>query len=457
MKELTIIANTENLYKVMDFVESELKQSGCPRKMRSRIALIAEEIFTNIAYYAYGSETGSATVRISADKDVLLEFSDSGVPYNPLEKPDPDIDKSAEDREPSGLGIFMVKKMADSLEYRHSENKNILTVRMYPDLSAGKIMSPEFVCLNKEMTVEEAFEEAFEQVRKAGPDNNTVYTGYVTGADGRLEGIVAVRQLFSARQDTLIKDVMDPNVIYAQVSDSQSDAVDLINQHNLLSLPVIDRDNKLAGIVAARDVIGILEKETTGEIEKMAAIKPSDKPYFKTGIIALSRNRIPWLLVLMLTATITGMIIEGFEDALLAAPILATFIPMLMDTAGNAGAQTSSLIIRGMALGEVKMKDLIKLIWREAQVGVVCGLTLGLVNFGRVFLMNGGDALLAIAITASLIVTVIVAKTVGCTMPIIAKKIGIDPTVMAAPLITTITDVTALIFYFYIAKLILGI
>jgi magnesium transporter len=452
MKELTLAASAANLYKVMEFVDNELKKSGCPRKMRSRIDLITEEIFINIAGYAYGTETGDATIRISAEKDVLLEFSDSGAAYNPLEEPDPDIHKNAEEREPSGLGIFMVKKTADSIEYKYSENKNILTIRMYPDFSVGKIMSPEYICLEKEMTVEAAFE----QIRIAGTDNNTVYTGYVTGIDGCLEGVVTVRQLLFARQDALIKDVMNTSVIYASVSDSQSDAAELINRQDLLSLPVIDRDSKLMGIVAARDVTGILQKETTDEIEKMAAVTPSEKPYFKTGIITLSRNRIPWLLVLMLTATITGMIIESFEDALLAAPILATFIPMLMDTAGNAGAQTSALIIRGMALGEIQMKDLIKLIWREAQVGVLCGLALGLVNFVRVFLFNG-NALLAIAITTSLIVTVIVAKTVGCTMPIIAKKIGIDPTVMAAPLITTITDVTALIFYFYIAKWILGV
>jgi len=453
LKELTITANIDNLYKVMDFIDNTLKQSGCPRKMRSRIALITEEVFTNIASYAYGPKTGSATIRISADKDVLLEFSDSGVQYNPLKKPDPDINKSAEEREPSGLGIFMVKKIADNIEYKYSESKNILTIRMYPDFSAGKIMTPEFVSLKKDMTVEEALE----QVRKAEPDNNTVYTGYITGTDGRLEGVVTVRQLLLARQDIKIKDVMNPDVICAHVSDSQDDIAKLINQYDFLSLPVIDRENKLAGIIAARNVFGILQKETTDEIEKMSALTPSEKPYFKTGIITLARNRIPWLLVLMLTATITGMIIESFEDALLAAPVLAVFIPMLMDTAGNAGAQTSALIIRGMALGEIRMKDFIKLIWREAQVGVVCGLTLGLVNFIRVYLMNGRDAALSIAITISLVVTVMVAKTVGCAMPIIAKKIGIDPTVMAAPLITTITDVTALIFYFYIAKLILRI
>ena len=453
MKELTVTANVENLHMVMDFVDNELKQSDCPRKMHSRVSLITEEIFTNIAKYAYGSEAGTATIRITADKDVLLEFSDSGFPYNPLDEPDPDIYKSAQEREPSGLGIFMVKKTADSIDYKYSENKNILAIRMYPDFSIGKIMSHEFVCLRKEMTVKEAFE----QISKSGPDNNTVYTGYITCADGCLEGVVTVRQLLSIRKDTLIRDVMDSNMVYAHISDNQNNAADLINQYDFLSLPVIDRDNKLAGIVAARDVAGILQRETTDEIEKMAALNPSEKPYFKTGIFTLSRNRIPWLLVLMLTATITGMIIESFEDALLAAPILATFIPMLMDTAGNAGAQTSALIIRGMALGEIKMSDFVRLIWSEAQVGVVCGLTLGAVNFVRIFLMNSGNALLAIAITTSLIVTVIVAKTVGCTMPVIAKKIGIDPTVMAAPLITTITDVTALIFYFYIAKWILGV
>ena len=453
MKEIIITANVESLYRVIDFVEDELKRSGCPRKMRSRVVLITEEIFSNIAFYAYGSEAGSATIRISADKDVLIEFSDSGVPYNPLEKTDPDIQKNAEEREPSGLGIFLAKKTADDIRYEYSENKNILSVRVYPDSSAGKIMSPDYVCFKKEMTVEEAFG----QIRMAGPDNNTVYTGYVTCADGCLEGVVAVRQLLHARQDTLIMDVMNSNVIYANISDSQNDVAKLINQHDLLSLPVIDRESKLAGIIAARDAVGILQKETSDDIEKMAAVNPSEKPYFGTGIITLSRNRIPWLLVLMLTATITGMIIESFEDALLAAPILATFIPMLMDTAGNAGAQTSALIIRGMALGEIVMKDFFKLIWREAQVGVICGLTLGLVNFARIFLMNSGDASLALAITISLIATVIVAKTVGCTMPIIAKKIHIDPTVMAAPLITTITDVTALILYFYTAKWILGV
>jgi magnesium transporter len=449
MKELILAAKEENLHTAVDFIDEELKKCDCARKARLQIAVITEEIFINIANYAYSQESGSALIRIHAEDGVVIEFEDRGMPYNPLETPDPDINISIEEREPGGLGILMVKKLADKVEYRREDDRNLLTIRKYPEFSTGKIMTADFVRLTKEMRVDDALKQI------SLSDN--IYTCYITDDNSILEGAVTVKQLLSAESDSLIKDVMDTDIIYAHVSDRQDETAQLFSEHELLSLPVVDCEKRLTGIISIRDAINVIQREATEDFERMAALTPSEKPYFEMGIFTLSRNRIVWLLVLMLTATLTGMIIGHFEAALLAAPILATFIPMMMDTGGNAGSQTSALIIRGMALGEIHIKDIAKIVWREAQIGVICGSVLGLVNFVRVMLMNGGNALLSLAVTVSLIVTVIVAKTAGCMMPVVAKKLGIDPTVMAAPLITTVTDVAALLFFFSFAKMILGI
>jgi magnesium transporter len=272
-----------------------------------------------------------------------------------------------------------------------------------------------------------------------------------------LVGAVSAKTLMLAKPQDRIGDIMDTNMVFAHTTDDPEVVADLFKKYGMLSLPLVDKEPRLVGIVTVADIVQVIEEETTEDFEKMAALNPSDEPYLKTNITTLSRNRIVWLLVLMLSATITSSIISSFEDALTVLPVLVAFIPMLMDTGGNAGSQVSALIIRGMALGEIQIKDILKVLWREIRIGVICGSALGFVNFIRVYLMHGKNALLAFTVTLSLIITVIMAKTVGCILPIAAKKLRIDPTVMAAPMITTIVDAAALIFYFSIARVIMRI
>ena len=335
------------------------------------------------------------------------------------------------------------------------DRRNIINLLLqYPEDSAGSIMTTEFVDLKEGASVKDAFE----KIRATGVDKETIYTCYVVRSDRVLAGVVSVRTLLLANPADRIGDIMDASVVFANTTDDQEAVADMFRKYGLLSMPVVDKEQRLVGIVTVDDIIEIIEEENTEDIERMAALTPSEEPYLKTGIIVLSRNRIMWLLVLMFSATITGFIISSFEDVLVALPALFAFVPMLMDTGGNAGSQVSALMIRGMALGEIKFEDIIKVVWREIRVGLLCGCALGIINFFRVYLFSDGrDALLSITVTVSLIVTVVMAKTVGCVLPLVAKKCRIDPTVMAAPLITSIVDAAALVFYFYIAKLLMGI
>jgi magnesium transporter len=275
--------------------------------------------------------------------------------------------------------------------------------------------------------------------------------------DRVLVGVVSVKTLLLADPKDRIGDIMEKHTLFAQTTDDQEIVADLFRKYGLISMPIVDKEQRLVGIVTVDDVVQIIEEEATEDIERMAALNPSEEPYLKTKIFKLSRNRFPWLLVLMLSATITASVIEGFEDAIAVVPALMFFVPMIMDTAGNAGSQISALVIRGMAVGEIQLKDVLKVLWREIRVGVLCGAALGLVNFARVYIMNGRDPLLSLTVSLTLIITVVMSKTVGCLLPLAAKKVRIDPTVMASPLITTIADASALIFYFSIAKVIMRI
>ncbi|MDR0539515.1 MAG: magnesium transporter, partial [Spirochaetaceae bacterium] len=247
----------------------------------------------------------------------------------------------------------------------------------------------------------------------------------------------------------------DTKLVFAHTHDDQEAVAREFQKYNLLAMPVVDNEKHLVGIITVDDVMEIIEEENTEDFEKMNALAPSDDPYLKTSIVRLAKNRIVWLLVLMLSATITGMVISHFEGALALLPALVVFIPMLMDTGGNAGAQSSTLIIRGMAVGEIRLRDIAKVLWREIRIGSLCGFALGLVSMARIYFMNGHDILLALTVTVSLFATVLMAKSVGCVLPMIAKKLRIDPAIMAAPLITTIVDASSLIIYFSIAKTLL--
>jgi magnesium transporter len=331
-----------------------------------------------------------------------------------------------------------------------AKRKLINQILQYPDDSAGSIMTTEYVELRADATVREAFDE----IRATGPNKETIYTCYVIRRDRLLVGVVSAKTLMLARPQDRIGDIMDTNLVFAQTTGDQEAVAGLFRRYGLLAMPVVDKDQRLVGIITVDDIVEVIEEENTEDFEKMNALHPSEDPYLKTSILSLSKNRILWLLVLMLSATITGGIISGFEESLAALPVLMAFIPMLMDTGGNAGSQSSTLIIRGMALGEIALGDILRVIWRELRIGALCGLALGLVNFVRVFLTSGRNLFLSATVTASLFITILMAKLVGCALPIIAKRLRIDPAIMAAPLITTIVDGASLMIYFSMAKLI---
>lgn len=323
----------------------------------------------------------------------------------------------------------------------------------YPEDSAGSIMTTEYVRLEESMTVQQSFD----RIRKVGVDKETIYTCYVTNPKKELIGIVTVKELLLASYDTKIGDIMEENAIYVNTLDDQEEVAHTFDKYNFLALPVVDKEKRLVGIITFDDVIDVIQEENTEDIEIMNAITPSDKPYMKTSVFETYKKRIPWLLILMISATFTGAIISHFEDALKAQVLLTSFIPMLMDTGGNSGQQASVSIVRGISLDEIHFEDIFKIQSKEILVALLCGLTLAVANFVKLLVIDRVGILTALTVCTTLIVVVAVAKFVGCTLPILAKKIGLDPAVMASPFITTIVDAVALLVYFNIAKLILHI
>ncbi|MDR1353575.1 MAG: magnesium transporter [Treponema sp.] len=323
----------------------------------------------------------------------------------------------------------------------------------YPEDSAGSIMTTEYADLREDATVREAFD----AIRETGLNRETIYTCYVIRRDRMLVGVVSAKTLMLAEPGERIGDIMDTKLVFAQTTDDQEKVAGMFKKYGLLAMPVVDTEQRLVGIITVDDIVNIIEEENTEDFEKMNALAPSDEPYLKTSILKLASNRIVWLLVLMLSATITGGIISGFEDALALLPALVAFIPMLMDTGGNAGAQASALVIRGMALGDIRLKDILRVLWREIRIAALCGIALGVVNFIRIYFMNGKNAVLAFTVTLTLFATVLTAKSVGCILPMVAKKLKVDPAIMAAPLITTIVDGVSLVIYFSIAKAVFSI
>ncbi|WP_054332227.1 magnesium transporter [Merdimmobilis hominis] len=323
----------------------------------------------------------------------------------------------------------------------------------YPENSAGSIMTAEFTDLRKTMTVAQAID----HIRRTGEDRETIYTCYVIDDRRVLDGVVSVKSLLLADDEQLILDVMDTDIISVNTEDDREDVAQLFSKYGLLSLPVVDKENRLVGIVTVDDAVEVIEQEATEDFEKMAAMLPSERPYLKTSVFDLAKNRIVWLLVLMISAMITGGVLERYETAFAAMPLLVTFIPMLTDTGGNAGSQSSTLIIRGMAVSEIHPKDLPQVVWKELRVSVLVGLVLSVVNFIQLAIRYPGNELMALTVVLSLFATVVIAKTVGCVLPILAKMCHADPAIMAAPLITTVVDAFALIIYFSLAQRLLGL
>ena len=323
----------------------------------------------------------------------------------------------------------------------------------YPENSAGSIMTAEYIGLKKYMNVEQSFS----YIRAHGVDKETIYTCFVMDGERHLEGVVTIRDLLMNPYETKIQDIMDINFIKAVTTDDQEEVMDLFNKYDLICLPVVDHENRLVGIVTVDDVVDVMEEEATEDFEKMAAMLPSDKPYLKTGIFELAKNRIVWLTVLMVSSMITGGILTYYEEAFAVLPLLVSFVPMLTGTGGNAGSQSSTMIIRCMAIGEVEPSDILKVIWKEVRVALVVGLLLAALNFVRLMIMYPGQIMVCLTVVISLYITVIMAKSIGCTLPIIAKLLKLDPAIMAAPLISTIVDACSLIVYFRIACNLLNI
>ena len=338
--------------------------------------------------------------------------------------------------------------------------QQINNIQKYPKDSAGSIMTTEYVDLKKSMTVADAIK----RIRRTGVDKETIYTCYVTDSVRRLLGVVSAKALLLAEDDDVLEDIMETNIIYVHTTDDQEEVANQLTKYDFVAIPVVDGEKRLVGIVTFDDAMDILEEETTEDIEKMAAITPSDKPYLRTGVVQIFSKRIPWLLVLMVSATFTGMIISSFEESLAKFAVLTAFIPMLMDTGGNSGSQASVTIIRGLSLHEIEMRDIGRILWKESRVGLLTGATLAVVNFGKIMLVDRmllGNTSITMAVAAvvcvTLVATVFLAKLVGCSLPILAKRIGFDPAVMASPFITTIVDALSLFIYLQVATAVLGL
>ena len=339
------------------------------------------------------------------------------------------------------------------------KRKLINEMLKYPDDSAGSIMTTEYVSLRPQMTTEEAIK----RIRRTGVDKETIYTCYVTEEDtGVLVGYLTIRSLLLADESELIKEIMDQNVIAVKTTDDKEEVAKTLAKYDFIAVPVVDTENRLVGIVTVDDAIDVMEEEATEDIEKMASMLPSDKPYLKLNVFEIWRNRIPWLLFLMLSATFTGIIITSFEEKLAAQVALTAFIPMLTGTGGNAGSQASVTVIRSLSLGDLKFGDILSVVWKESRVAILCGIALAAANFGKILLVDmlimqntGVTMIVAAAVCITLALTVFIAKIVGCVLPMAAQKVGLDPAVMASPFISTIVDALSLLVYFGVATAIL--
>lgn len=355
--------------------------------------------------------------------------------------------------------VDMIEEMPANVVHRILRNADPQTraaineILKYPSDSAGSIMTIEFVDLLPDMTVEEAFT----RIRRIGLDKETIYTCYVKDENRRLLGLVTVKTMLLAENTDLISDIMETNIISVNTHEDREIVTALFEKYDFLALPVVDREYRLVGIVTIDDAIDVIQEEATEDIEKMAAIVPSDKTYMRTGVFETVKNRIPWLLLLMITSTFTESILGHYEASLAKYMVLSTFIPMLMNTGGNAGGQSSVTVIRSLSLGDIEFNDILSVIWKETRVGFLCAIILAAANFVKLIIFNHVSLMVAAVVCLTLIVTVFIAKLVGCSLPMLAKKIGFDPAVMANPFITTIIDALSLIIYFRVANMLLGI
>ena len=426
-------------------------------------AILAEENEVDIAEFMEELTTEQATVVFrTLPKELAAEVFSNLSPENQEA-----ILGAATDQELSAIveelyvddAVDMLEELPANVVKRVLKNARPETRRLinqflnYPENSVGSIMTAEFMDLKKSMTVAEAIA----HIRRTGEDSESIYTCYVTDNARHLEGVITVRELLIARDEQRVEDLMETDVITAETTEDQEAAVGRMMKYDFISMPVVDTENRLVGIVTVDDGMDVMEEEATEDFEKMAAMAPSEKPYLKTSAFTLAKHRIVWLLVLMISGMITGGILGRYEAAFSAMPLLVTFIPMLTDTGGNAGSQSSTLIIRGMAVGEIQLKDFMKVFWKELLVSMMVGVILSAVNFVRLIITYPGSEMIALTVSLALFVTVLLAKTVGGVLPMAAKLFHADPAIMAAPLITTIVDAISLVVYFNIASALLPI
>lgn len=345
----------------------------------------------------------------------------------------------------------LVKKI---LKHAKPEERSLINQFLnYPENSAGSIMTIEYADLRKEMKVEEALE----HIKKTAYDKETIYTCYVIDGNRKLEGIISLRRLILSDRDAIIGDIMDTDVISVHTLDDQEEIAAVFKKYDLIALPVVDNEDRLTGIITIDDIVDVIEQENTEDFQKMAAMAPSEERYLESSTFNLAKNRIMWLVVLMISATFTGAIIRRFEDVLQSVVVLAAFIPMLMDTGGNAGSQSATLIIRGLALGEIVPKDSLRVLWKELKVSFLVGIVLSGINLVRILVFDKVEFTVGIVVSITMFTTVVLAKLVGAVLPIGARKLKLDPAIMASPLITTIVDTVALLVYFWLASVLMGI
>ena len=350
--------------------------------------------------------------------------------------------------------VDLIEEMPSSLVKRilkHTDpdtRKSINEILKYPEDSAGSIMTIEYVDLKRSMTVADAFM----RIRRTGVDKETIYTCYVTDSKRKLKGVVTAKDLLLADENAEIRDIMEDNVISVNTSEDKEVVADLFEKYDLLALPVVDKENRLVGIITVDDAIDVMQEEVTEDMELMAAITPTDKPYLKMSVLENFKKRIPWLMLLMVSATFTEKIITHFEGALTACVTLTAFIPMLTGTCGNCGNQSSSTIIRGISLGEIEFKDTYKVIFKELMIALICGIALAVVNFAKLMIFDDVGWRIALVVSVTMVAAVVFAKVVGSILPVIAKKIGFDPAVMSSPFISTVVDAVTLLIYFTIAS-----
>lgn len=421
----------ENEVDIAEFLE-ELPQDKIVVVFRALPKEMAAEVFSNLE-----PDTQQVIIQSATDQEVSAIVEELYV--------DDAVDMLEE------LPANVVKRVLKAA--RPDTRKLINQFLNYPDNSVGSIMTAEFTDLKQSMTVAQAIA----HIRRTGENSESVYTCYVTDAGRRLEGVLTIKELLLAQDEQLIADLMETDVITAETTEDQEEAVARMMKYDFISLPVVDKEGRLVGIVTVDDVMDVMEEEATEDFEKMAAMAPSEKPYLKTGVFTLARHRILWLLVLMISGMITGGILGQYEAAFAAMPLLVTFIPMLTDTGGNAGSQSSTLVIRGMAVGEIQLSDFAKVFWKELRVSMLVGVVLSAVNFVRLIITYPGNQMVALTVALALFVTVLLAKTVGGVLPMVAKLCHADPAIMAAPLIITIVDAISLVVYFRIACALLPI